>query len=151
MQETIWAEAQTMPPRKVLMIEDHPDVAAMLQKMTELAGHEVRVCRTGFEALDVAPDFNPEIVLLDLGLPDMDGWQVARAFRKNCLLSKAKIIAVSAYQTELDKLQSLAVGIDQHLGKPIHQFEILLAIAGDSPWAGGSDDGHKAATNLSVH
>ena len=140
-----------MSPRKVLVIEDHPDIAAVLQKMTELAGHEVRVCRTGFEALDVAPDFEPDVVLLDLGLPDMDGWHVARAFRKNCLLSKARIIAISAYQTEADKLQSQAVGIDLHLGKPIHQFEILLAIAGDSPRAGGSDDGRKAATTLSVH
>ncbi len=140
-----------MSPRKVLVIEDHADVAAMLQKMVEMAGHEVRVCRTGFEALDVAPDFQPDIVLLDLGLPDMDGWLIARAFRKNCLLSKATIIAVSAYQTEADKLKSLAAGIDLHLGKPIHQCEILLAIAGDSPRAGGSDDGHKEITSLSVH
>lgn len=140
-----------MSPRKVLVIEDHPDVAAMLQRMTESAGHEVRVCRTGFEALDVAPDFQPDIVLLDLGLPDMNGWQIARAFRKNCLLSKARIIAVSAYQTEADKLQSLAVGIDLHLGKPIHQFEILLAIAGESPRGGGPEDGHQPATSVSVH
>lgn len=140
-----------MSPRKVLVIEDHPDVAAMLQKMTELAGHEVRVCRTGFEALDVAPDFQPDIVLLDLGLPDMNGWQIARAFRKDCLLSKARIIAVSAYQTEADKLQSQAAGIDLHLSKPIHQFEILLAIADDSPRTGGSDDGHKEITSAGVH
>ena len=139
-----------MSPRKVLVIEDHPDVAAMLQKMTELAGYEVRVCRTGFEALDVAPDFQPDVVLLDLGLPDMYGWQVARAFRKNCLL-KARIIAVSAYQTEADKLQSLAAGIDLHLGKPVHQFEILSAIEGGSPRTGGSDDGLKTITSVSVH
>ena len=140
-----------MSQRKVLVVEDRPDVAAMLQKMTESAGYEVRVCRTGFEALDVAPDFRPDIVLLDLGLPDMNGWQIARAFRKNCILSKARMIAISAYQTEADKLQSLAAGIDLHLGKPIHHFEILLAIAGDLPRAGGSNDGHKAATSASVH
>jgi CheY-like chemotaxis protein len=63
----------------------------------------------------------------------MDGWQIARAFRKHCLLSKVRIVAVSAYQTEADKLQSEAAGIDLHLGKPVHQIEILLAIMGESP------------------
>jgi len=81
----------------------------------------------------------------------MNGWQIARAFRKNCLLSKARIIAVSAYQTEADKLQSLAAGIDLHLGKPVHQFEILSAIEGGSPRTGGSDDGLKTITSVSVH
>lgn len=140
-----------MVPRKVLVIEDHPDVAALLQKMTALAGHDVRVCRTGFEALGLAPKFQPDVVLLDLGLPDMDGWQVAKAFRNNCLLSKARIIAVSAYQTEADKLESEAAGIDLHLGKPIHQLEILLAIMGGSPTANESDDGRQTITSVRVH
>ena len=121
-----------MRPLKVLIVEDHLETAEMICRWTEMAGHQARVCYTGFQALQAAPSFQPEVVLLDLGLPDMDGWDLARSFRKDFLLSRAKIIAISAFQTNDDKRRSLEAGIDYHVGKPVQRIEIvsLLAQAG---------------------
>lgn len=121
-----------MRPLKVLIVEDHRETAEMICRWTEMAGHQTRVCYTGFQALQAAPSFRPEVVLLDLGLPDMDGWDLARSFRKDFLLSCVKIIAISAFQTNDDKRRSQEAGIDYHMGKPVQRIEVvsLLAQAG---------------------
>jgi CheY-like chemotaxis protein len=121
-----------MPQPKVLVIEDHADTAAMLKKVAALAGHEVQVCRTGFQAMELAPKFQPDVILLDIGLPDMSGWELARAFRGNFVLCRARIVAISGSQTDADKLQSKAAGIDVHLGKPVHYGEVLRALGANS-------------------
>ena len=121
-----------MPQLKVLVIEDHADTAAMLKKVAELARHEVRVCRTGFQAMELGPKFQPDIIFLDIGLPDMSGWELARAFRGNFLLCRTRIIAITANQTDADKLKSKAVGIDAHLGKPVQYSEVLHALGANS-------------------
>jgi CheY-like chemotaxis protein len=127
----LWNRSQKgalMPPLKVLVIEDHTDTATLLQKVAELAGHTVRVCRTGFQAMKLAPSFRPDIILLDIGLPDMNGWNLARAFRNDFLLSSARIVAITGSQADADRLESKAAGIDAHLGKPIQYSEVLQAL-----------------------
>jgi CheY-like chemotaxis protein len=114
---------------KVLVVEDHPDTAEMLAKWAELSGHSARVCRTGFQAMLAAPTFKPDVVLLDIGLPDMNGWDLAQSFRADKSLAQPQIIAVTAYQTHDDRRRSEAAGIDYHLGKPAHRNDVVGLLA----------------------
>ena len=118
-----------MQSLKVLIVEDHPDTAEMLARWSQFAGHRSEICRTGFQALQVGPDFQPDVILLDLGLPDIDGWDLARQFRNHALLARVLIVAVSAYQTAEDRRRSELAGIDHHLAKPVHQAEVLGLLA----------------------
>jgi signal transduction histidine kinase/CheY-like chemotaxis protein len=103
---------------RILIIEDHADVAKTMSVLLTLAGHTVSVARTGIEGLEKVQEFNPQVVLCDIGLPGgMDGLSVARALRKNG--SSMTLIALSGYGTEVDQQQSLNAGFDLHLTKPV--------------------------------
>lgn len=117
--------ASGMKALRVLVIEDYRDTAEMLAKWTSSAGYDVRVCLTGFQALQAMPAYQPDVVLLDIGLPDMDGWELARSLRSDASGSPLTIIAVTAYQTRDDRRKSAEAGIDFHLGKPARRDEIL--------------------------
>jgi two-component system CheB/CheR fusion protein len=101
----------------------------MLAKWVELAGHSARICHTGVQALYTAQAYRPDVVLLDIGLPDMYGWDLARSFRKDPDLSQTLIIAVTAYNDHEDHLRSKQVGINVHLGKPVPHAEIARLLA----------------------
>jgi two-component system CheB/CheR fusion protein len=114
---------------KVLIVEDHADTAEMRSHWAQKAGFAVKLCRPGFQALQAATAFRPDVILLDLGLPDIDGWELARQLKAEPVVSGSLIIAVSAYQTTADKLRSEQAGIAYHLGKPVHQAELLGLLA----------------------
>jgi CheY-like chemotaxis protein len=113
---------------RVLIVEDHPATAELLCKWVESAGHQFQLARTGFQALQAAPKFEPQVVLLDIGLPDMDGWELAKEMRQAPGLNDPKIIAVTAFQTSEDRQKSKQAGIDYHLGKPVSKNEILAML-----------------------
>lgn len=113
---------------RVLIVEDHPATAELLCKWVESAGHQFHLSRTGFQALQAAPKFQPHVVLLDIGLPDMNGWELAQELRQSPGLSDPKIIAVTAYQTSEDRRKSQEAGINYHLGKPVSRNEILAML-----------------------
>jgi len=102
----------------VLIIEDNPDAALSLRDAMELAGHEVRVAYDSVEGLEIARQFCPEVLLCDIGLPTMDGYQVARSFRSDERLRSTYMIAVTGYAGEEDRERALRSGFDRHLGKP---------------------------------
>jgi CheY-like chemotaxis protein len=116
-------------PLRVLVVEDYADTADLMAKWVELAGHSSRICHTGGEALNTAPAYRPDVILLDIGLHDMDGWDLAREFRSEPALSQTRIVAVTAYKTAEDRDRSEQVGIDIHLGKPVLQGEIVQLLA----------------------
>ncbi len=118
-----------MSPLRVLVVEDYHDIAEVWCKWIRLAGHEVEVCWNGAQALEVSRAYQPDLVVLDIGLPDMDGWEVAAALRKDPALSDVKILAVSAYQSDEDKNRSEAAGINGHLGKPACKEDFVRALA----------------------
>jgi CheY-like chemotaxis protein len=115
-------------PRKVLLVEDHADNAETLSRLLERAGHEVTVVASGHDALAVVPELKPEVVLLDLGLPGLDGYGVAEALRKSENGDGALIAAISGYGQERDKERSRAAGIDLHFVKPVDLATLLAAI-----------------------
>ena len=103
--------------RQVLIVEDNVDQAQTLRVFLSMKGHQLEIAATGPAALEVARRFRPDVVLLDLGLPGLDGFEVARQLRQE-YGEAIRIIAVSAYASENDRRQSLEAGCELHLVKP---------------------------------
>jgi two-component system CheB/CheR fusion protein len=115
--------------RRVLVIEDNRDAASSLQEALQLDGHEVVVAYDGKTGLLKAREFHPEIVICDIGLPEMDGYQVARAFRADAALKGVSLIALTGYAGPQDRRRAQEAGFDRHIAKPpsIEELEKLLA------------------------
>jgi two-component system, OmpR family, response regulator len=111
----------------VLVVEDEPDAAASTAMLLELEGHRVRVAGDGPTALQATQADRPDVILLDLGLPGMDGWQVARQLGEQAAAAKPLLIAVSGYGQRADRRRSEEAGIDLHLLKPVDP-EYLLCL-----------------------
>ena len=114
--------------RRVLLVEDNRDAAAALQALLTRAGHEVHLAPDGGTALEVLPDFRPDVVLLDLALPGPDGYEVARRLRAHEGFEDAMLIAVTGYGRDQDLERTRAAGFDHHLTKPVDPQEILALI-----------------------
>jgi CheY-like chemotaxis protein len=114
-------------PRRVLIVDDNEDAATMLGMRLKAAGHTIRMVHDGMDALDAAPEFMPDVVLLDIGLPGMDGYEVARRLRQQPLLDRVVIIATTGYGQDSDRRLSEQAGFDHHLVKPA-DFGILKQI-----------------------
>jgi signal transduction histidine kinase/ActR/RegA family two-component response regulator len=105
--------------RRILLVEDNPDVAETTAAMLTLAGHTVCIARDGLEALDYVSRFSPEVVLLDIGLPGMDGYEVARRLRAVPSAAAARLIALTGYGQSADRQRGREAGFDEHLLKPV--------------------------------
>jgi CheY-like chemotaxis protein len=113
---------------RVLLVEDHADTAASMAILLRMSGHEVRVAADGRAALDTAQELEPDVVLLDLGLPGgMDGYEVATRLQAQPMEKKPLLVALTGYGSEADRQHSTEVGIDLHLVKPA-DMEALLRI-----------------------
>ncbi len=106
-------------PARVLMVEDNPDAAESLVMILELLGHHVRVVHDGRAALAAALANVPDIMLVDIGLPGMDGYQVAQAVRREPSLKHLLLVALTGYGRPEDKQRAMAAGFDYHLVKPV--------------------------------
>ncbi len=104
---------------KVLVVEDNSDGLETLLALLEAMGYRVAGAADGVEALRVAAEFQPEVVLLDLGLPRMDGYEVARAMRADPRLRSAAVIALTGWGAERDRARTAQAGFDGHLTKPV--------------------------------
>ena len=106
-------------PLRVLVIEDCPDTATTMAMLLRLWGHDVQVAADGPDGLAIARSYQPDIVLLDIGLPHMDGYQVACRLREQVGLHHAVLVSVSGYAEERDRRRSWEAGCDSHLIKPV--------------------------------
>ncbi|MBV8495448.1 MAG: PAS domain S-box protein [Gammaproteobacteria bacterium] len=104
---------------RVLVVDDSEDAADTCAILLELSGHSVRTAYTAHRALEVAERFRPQALLLDIGLPDLDGYQLARRIRTTAWGEHATIIAVTGWGQEQDKSRAFEAGFDHHLTKPI--------------------------------
>jgi DNA-binding response OmpR family regulator len=127
---------------RLLVIDDNIDLAnGLATYFTEKSGLEVRVAYTGESGIRLALAFKPDAVLLDIGLPDIDGCEVARRLREQVDLNHVPLIAISGFSTEADKKRAALAGFDRYFVKPV-AFELLhdvLAghIAPATGWAAG--------------
>jgi signal transduction histidine kinase/CheY-like chemotaxis protein len=121
--------------RRVLVIDDHPDSAEGLRELLEIFGHEVEVARDGAGGLQAAERARPEVVICDIGLPDLDGYRVAAALREAPETAAARLVALTGYGDDDSVRRAREAGFDYHLTKPVKPQELrdLLAQAGPSP------------------
>jgi CheY-like chemotaxis protein len=96
-------------------------------RLLESYGYQVRTAHDGPSALEIALEYRPDVVLLDIGLPEMDGYEVAKRMRQDPALQKAVLVAVTGYGLESDRLRSQEAGFDHHLVKPV-DFDKLLGL-----------------------
>jgi CheY-like chemotaxis protein len=121
-------KAETSPLR-VLVVDDNIDSADMLKTFLELEGHEVFVAYTGTSALATATGARPAIALLDVGLPDMTGYELAQRLRANPSTSHMYLIALTGWGQDDDRERARAAGFDRHLTKPAHPAMIRAVLA----------------------
>ena len=121
-------------PSRILVVDDNVDTARGMARLLKLLGHEVAVAHDGPEGIEAARRHRPDFVLLDIGLPGMDGYEVASRLRREECGKDAVIIAISGYGREEDRRRSKGAGIDHHLIKPLDQDALLSLL---SAGAGG--------------
>jgi len=124
--------ARTMPlieSRRILVADDNHDAAESLALQLELGGHEVRSVHDGAEALVVAETFKPHVVVLDLGMPKMDGYETARQIRLRSWGKGATLIALTGWGQPQDRQRTADAGFDAHLVKPVSESQLFEALA----------------------
>jgi two-component system CheB/CheR fusion protein len=114
-------------PQRVLVVDDNPDIVESAAMLLGGAGHEVATALSGQDALKAAEHFRPGVALLDIGMPDLDGYEIARRLRKIPGLEKLPLVAVSGYGSPADRERSRAAGFDHHCVKPL-DFAVLSAL-----------------------
>jgi signal transduction histidine kinase len=140
------ASAPTAVCRRLLIVEDNPDIADTTATMMAMAGHTVRCARDGMQALAEAQSFEPEVVLLDVGLPELDGYQVARRLRQLPQTRQALIIGLTGYGMPADRQRGREAGFDHHLLKPADPNELRALIESWAPPAEAGAGESKPAT-----
>ena len=115
--------------RTVLVVEDFEDNRFMMKRLLEMSGYRVIEAVNGQEAVDLAGSESPDVILMDLSLPILDGLTATRRIRRNTALRKVPIVAVSAHDTADFQADALAAGCDEYVTKPIDfdQLEHLLS------------------------
>lgn len=122
--------------RTILVVDDNADAADMTAQMLQLYGLNVRVAYGGTEGLASVRASHPDLVFLDIGMPVMDGYQVAAAVRADQTLSGVKLVALTAWGDEASRSKARAAGFDMHLTKPANIAELVNIASGAVPAAG---------------
>jgi CheY-like chemotaxis protein len=123
--------AEMPPGRRVLVVDDNRDLAESLAMILRFWGHDVTVAYNGREALEVARSCQPDVVFLDIGLPHLNGFEVARAMRADPDLRGARIVAVTGYGRDEDRERCRDVGFDLHLTKPVDPWRLQALLVGE--------------------
>jgi CheY-like chemotaxis protein len=114
---------------RVLIVDDDEDTTATLALLVAGWGHDVCVAHAGSAALDAARDYRPDVVLLDIGMPQLDGWEVARRMRARPEGGDTLLVAVSGFSRDSDRRHSMEAGFHCHLVKPCDPQEIRQILA----------------------
>ena len=136
----VGAEPSAAPPapaRRVLIVDDNEDGAATLAMLLREDGHEVRIAGDGPTALAAAAEFRPDFLFLDIGLPRMDGYEIARRIRQNERLKNVFLAALTGYGQDEDRRKSAEAGFDAHLVKPAEPEVLREVLTRSRPQAGG--------------
>jgi CheY-like chemotaxis protein len=118
--------------RRILIVDDNIDGARVLAALVRTLGHEPEYCINGYAALELAAKTKPDLVFVDLSLPDMNGWALAQALRKKPGLERLRMIAMSGHYGANARQRSIDAGCEDHLVKPIDPAVIVRLLAGDN-------------------
>jgi CheY-like chemotaxis protein len=116
--------------RKVLIVEDNDDTRAMLHEALTFSGHDVREARDGKSGLALAAERAPDVALIDIGLPDLDGYEVARRLRAAPGGRRMGLVAITGYGQPEDQRRAFEAGFDAHLTKPVAPERLKQVMAG---------------------
>jgi PAS domain S-box-containing protein len=118
-------------PLRILVVDDNVDMANSLGRLLELEGHTITTAHDGLAALAAARKFKPNAIVLDIGLPGLDGYRVAEALRREPAFNDVRLVAVSGYGQAEDRSRAKAAGFDHHLVKPV-DFGQLVSVLGQA-------------------
>src|SRR5262249_8988479 len=117
------------PKHRILVVDDNKDSADSLATLLRLVGNEVRTAHDGRQALEMAAAYQPDLVFLDIGMPGMNGYEVAQQIRAESKYAGIVLVAMTGYGTEEDRRRSKEAGFDRHLVKPI-EFNAVQELLG---------------------
>ena len=119
--------------QRILIVEDNQDSAMSLKMLLEVLGHVVDVVHDGEGAIDAAAAQRPDVILMDIGLPGLSGYDAARRIRKECRNTPMLIVALTGWGQEQDRKRSVDAGIDHHLVKPLDLDKLRQILASAPP------------------
>ncbi|QDU31679.1 Autoinducer 2 sensor kinase/phosphatase LuxQ [Anatilimnocola aggregata] len=126
------AEIPSGPRRRILVVDDNKDAAATLTMMLKIMGHDVRTAHGGEAAVATAEEFRPNLVLMDLGMPKVDGYEAARRIRTHTWGQNIFLVALTGWGAERDRQRTQEVGFDRHLVKPV-DMDVLTGMLAEMP------------------
>ncbi|HET6630359.1 MAG TPA: ATP-binding protein [Woeseiaceae bacterium] len=126
----IGGDSSSTAPRRVLVVDDNRDSADSLAMLLAHGGHDARTAYDGVEAVEVAAEFEPEVILLDIGMPKLNGYDVARRIREQTWGKGIFLVALTGWGQTDDRSRSRAAGFDEHLVKPV-EHKVLAKLLGD--------------------
>jgi PAS domain S-box-containing protein len=126
--QAVKTPSQSLDPRNILVVDDNVDAAQSLTLLLGVSGHNMRTAHDGSQALELAQEHPPDLILLDIGLPGMDGYEVARRVRKLPELKDTRLVAMTGYGQQSDKAAAAEAGFDAYLVKPVEYSELVETI-----------------------
>src|SRR6476646_302625 len=136
---------------KILIVDDTVDIATMLQFYFNAKGFQTRMVHRGGEALNTTRQWAPNLILLDINMPDMDGYDVCRQLRANLRTSHVPIIFLTEKNEKSDKIRGLELGVDDYITKPFDMEELHLRVANTLKRAGQESHTHPATGLPGTH
>jgi CheY-like chemotaxis protein len=134
--------------RRILVVDDNLDSANSLAMILGIMGHVTQTAHDGVAALDVAASFRPEVVLLDIGMPGLNGYETARRLRHNTWAKDVMLVALTGFGQEADRARSCEAGFNAHLVKPVHAAAIHRLLASLSAADAEAGAGASSANSL---
>ncbi len=128
--EDVRASFSSARRQAVVVIEDNVDAGEILAEVLRIEGHEVHVAHDGRSGLDLARRLKPDVVLCDIGLPDLDGYAIARIIRRDEAIGSTRLVALSGYAQPEDRQRAREAGFDEHIAKPSSPADVIKAITG---------------------
>lgn len=130
-------EPPAAPGLRILVVDDDEDSATTFAILLQIRGNVARTADDGLAALEIAEEFRPDVVFLDVGLPELDGFEVARRIRQRAWGKAVALIAVTGWGQEGDRLRAKDAGFDHHLVKPVEPATLFRLLDSLTPTAPG--------------